>query len=282
MDIKCIAIDLDGTLLNSKKEIDQETIDALLAAQQKGISIAIATGRSKGSIEFVSRPLHLYEGKNFVVGVNGQIIYDFENKEYFVDKVFDGHDAKIMMNLGKEMGFEVTVCCGYDAYRFSPMLWRIKESLMQAYQGRLQDYGLRQMKRQYIEVFDVNQWIDKDINKFVFRQSKAYFRKNIDLIRSRLPEYDVLMVGPNWIEVMPKGVSKASGLAYVANLLDIKAENFMAFGDAENDLEMFKYVGYPIAMGNGMQCLKDIAYAVTDTNEKNGIAKAVHKYILDK
>lgn len=280
MDIKLIALDLDGTLLNDQKEIDQPTIDALLKAQEKGISIAIATGRSKGSIEFVSQPLHLYDGNNFVVGVNGQIIYDFANKEYFVDKVFDGYDAQKCMELGEKMGFEVTVCCGHDAYRYAPKAWRVPDSNELMYEGAYADFGLKPFKRNTYDVFEVDEWIDKDVNKFVFRQSKEFFLENIETIRKCLPDYDVLMVGSTWIEVMPKGVSKASGLAYVANLLGINAKNIMAFGDAENDIDMFNYVGYPIAMGNAMDNVKDIAYDVTDTNISNGIAKAIEKYIL--
>ena len=80
MAIKLIALDLDGTLLTSKKTIDEETKKRLLEVQKMGISIAIATGRDKGGIDFVSKPLHLEEGKNFVAGVNGQIIYDFAKK----------------------------------------------------------------------------------------------------------------------------------------------------------------------------------------------------------
>ena len=280
MDIKLIALDLDGTLLNDDKVIDQETIDALLKAQEKGISIAIATGRSKGSIEFVSQPLQLYHGKNFVVGVNGQIIYDFANKEYFVDKVFDGHDAKKCMELGEKLNFEVTVCCGHDAYRYAPTSWRVKDSEELIYEGAYADFGLKPFKKNTIDVFDADEWIDKDVNKFVFRQSAEFFEQHIDQIRQALPDYDVLVVGKTWIEVMPKGVTKASGLAYVANLLNIKPENIMAFGDAENDIAMFEYVGYPIAMGNAMDNVKEKAYAVTDTNTNNGIAKAVEKYIL--
>ena len=71
-----------------------------------GISIVIATGRDKGGIDFVSEPLELAtRGKNFVAGVNGQIIYDFYHKEYSVDKVFNGQDAKKVNAFSKKMKF---------------------------------------------------------------------------------------------------------------------------------------------------------------------------------
>lgn len=95
MAIKLIALDLDGTLLTTQKTIDEETKKRLIKAQEMGISITIATGRDKGGIDFVYEPLELeHRGNNFVAGVNGQIIYDFHKKEYYVDKVLDGKDAK--------------------------------------------------------------------------------------------------------------------------------------------------------------------------------------------
>ena len=117
MAIKLIALDLDGTLLTTQKTIDEETKKRLIKAQEMGISITIATGRDKGGIDFVYEPLELeHRGDNFVAGVNGQIIYDFHKKEYYVDKVLDGNDAKKVMALGMKYNFEVISCCGYDFY----------------------------------------------------------------------------------------------------------------------------------------------------------------------
>ena len=70
----------------------------------------------------------------------------------------------------------------------------------------------------------------------------------------------MLEVGPAWIEVMPKGVSKASALLRIGKKLGISTEEMMAFGDAENDMEMIKTVKYGIAMGNAMDSLKQAAW----------------------
>ena len=135
MAIKLIALDLDGTLLTSKKTIDEETKKRLLEVQKMGISIAIATGRDKGGIDFVSKPLHLEEGKNFVAGVNGQIIYDFAKKEYYVDGVFGAEDAKNVMRLGKKYDFEVISCCGYDNYDFISKKLKARQTTLFTYSG---------------------------------------------------------------------------------------------------------------------------------------------------
>ena len=280
MAIKLIALDLDGTLLTSKKTIDEETKKRLLEVQKMGISIAIATGRDKGGIDFVSKPLHLEEGKNFVAGVNGQIIYDFAKKEYYVDGVFGAEDAKNVMRLGKKYDFEVISCCGYDNYDFISKKLKAKKKIRSLLFGAPMDYGFNQGKRRFLPIQDCEYEITQDINKFVLIQTAAYFKKHLNSIRRELSDYDILEVGPAWIEIMPKGVSKGSALLKIGKENHISPDEMMAFGDAENDLTMFQSVRYGIAMGNAMESLKRYAYDVTDTNDQMGIAKALDKYIF--
>lgn len=282
MAIKLIALDLDGTLLTSEKTIDPITKQKLFEAMDHGISIVIATGRDKGGIDFVSEPLELASrGNNFVAGVNGQIIYDFHHKEYFVDQVFDGKDATRVMNLAKKMNFECISCCGYDHYDYIKPSLKLMKKIRSMIKGRPMDYGFQQGKRRFLSVHHDYE-ITSDVNKFVLIQSAPYFKKHLDTIRKELHDFDVLAVGPAWVEIMPKGVSKGSALLHIGKRYDIKPEEMMAFGDAENDKSMFEVVKYGIAMGNAMDCLKEIAYDVTDTNENSGIAKAIDRYVFQK
>lgn len=283
MTIKLIALDLDGTLLTSQKTIDEETKKRLLMAQDRGISIVIATGRDKGGIDFVSEPLQLAtRGKNYVAGVNGQIIYDFHHKEYSVDTVFDGKDATRVMKLAEKMNFEVISCCGYDHYDYVKPFLKFLKKARSIIKGKPMDYGFQQGKRRFIPVKNSNYQITSDVNKFVLIQTASYFKKHLSEIREELKDFEILAVGPAWIEIMPKGVSKGNALLKIGKEHGILPEEMMAFGDAENDLSMFQAVKYGIAMGNAMDTLKEIAYDVTDTNENCGIAKALDKYIFEK
>lgn len=283
MAIKLIALDLDGTLLTSQKTIDEVTKAKLIEASRRGISITIATGRDKGGIDFVYEPLELeHRGNNFVAGVNGQIIYDFHKKEYFVDKVLNGDDAKKVMKLGMKYNFEVISCCGYDFYDLISKRLKSLKKMRSLVLGQPMDYGFNQGKRNFIPLSDPNYEITQDVNKFVLIQTASYFKKHLSHLRKELSEYDILEVGPAWIEVMPKGVSKASALLRIGETLGITTDEMMAFGDAENDMEMIKTVKYGIAMGNAMDSLKSIAYDVTDTNDNMGIAKALDKYLYQE
>lgn len=281
--IKLIAMDLDGTLLRDDKTIDNQTRQRLLDAQDRGIIIVIATGRDKGGIDFVYEPLELEtRGNNYVAGVNGQIIYSFKEKEYFVDKVLNGDDAKKIMRVAKKYNCEAISCCGYDHYDLiSPMLKFLKK-MRNLLHGKPMDYGMNQGKRNFIEIHDAEYEITQDINKVILIQTPNFFLKNLDKIRKELPEYELLKVGSAWIEVMPKGVNKGSAILQIAKDNGIKPEEILCFGDAENDLSMMHQIPHGIAMGNAMDIVKKAAFEVCDTNMNAGIAKTLDKYIFKR
>ena len=87
-----------------------------------------------------------------------------------------------------------------------------------------------------------------------------------------------MIVGPRWLEIMKKGISKGKGVLKVAQRLGISRDEIMCFGDAENDLSMIECVKYGIAMGNAMENVKAAAYYVTDTNMQQGITKAIEHF----
>ena len=82
-------------------------------------------------------------------------------------------------------------------------------------------------------------------------------------------------------EAMPKGVTKAFALELLAQRLEINPEEIMALGDANNDIEMLQFAGLGIAMGNASNHVKNLADYVTDSNEENGVATAIAKFILE-
>lgn len=281
MSIKLIALDLDGTLLTSQKTIDEETKKRLIECQKRGIIITIATGRDKGGIDFVYEPLQLeHLGNNYVAGVNGQIIYNFKEKEYFVDDVFSGQDANKIMALGEKYNFEVISCCGYDNYDFISRRLKFLKKMRSMIVGQPMDYGFNQGKRNFIPIHSKDYKITKDINKFVLIQTSSFFKKHLPHLREELKDYEILAVGAAWIEIMPKNVSKGKALIRIGKENGITTDEMMAFGDAENDLTMIETVKYGIAMGNAMSSVKVIAYDVCDTNDNMGIAKTLDKYIL--
>lgn len=277
MAVKLLAFDLDGTLLKEDKTIDPRTADSIQRAMDAGIHIAIASGRDKNGCAFVYEPLKLDQGENFLALVNGQIIYDFKNREYDLDHVLTPEDGLKIQEVCRKYGIEGIFCCGYDFYSYVSTAGRIRKNLKRVIFGKPQDYGLAagSDKRNFINLKPEPYVFSQDINKVCMVRTPRFFEKNMDQLREDLKDYDLLLVGKNWLEVMPKGVSKASALEAIAKKLGFTMNEVMAFGDAENDIEMLKRAGIGVAMKNGMKTAKESADLVTDSNENNGIGKVI-------
>lgn len=280
--IRLIATDLDGTLLRDDKTIDEKTKERLIQAQKQGIIIVIATGRHKSGIDFVTKPLQLEQhGNNYVAGINGEIIYSYKNKEYFVDQVLCDKDAQIIRRTVKRFSCEAIYFCGYDMYDQISWWLKIKKLLYSLLFRKPADYGLKGAKHNFIELHKEHTFT-QDINKVVFTQTKRFFDKHLEEMRKELCDYDLLKVGPGWIELMPKGVNKASAILKIAEANGISKEEILCFGDAENDLSMMQQIPHSIAMGNAMNIVKEAAFDICDSNMEAGIAKALDKYIFQK
>ena len=278
--IECIAMDMDGTLLQDDQTMDPITMKSLLKAQAQGIMIILATGRDKGGVDFVSEALHLEEGNHYIAGVNGQIIYSFAKKEYWVDDVLGEKDAQVILHTAKKYGCEAICFCGYDLYDYVPLRMKLIKKASGLFKGVSRDYGLKQGKRNFIHIDNPDYEITQDINKCIYIQTAPFFQRHLEQMRSELSAYDLVCVGPTWIEVMPKGVSKGSAILRIAAENKITKENILCFGDAENDLSMMELIPHSIAMGNAMDIVKQKAWQVTDTNMNHGIAKALERYVF--
>ena len=279
--IKIIAFYLYGTLLTSQKTIDPRTMAAIEKAKQAGMHIVIASGRDKNGCRFVYEPLGLEQGPHFLALVNGQILYDFEKKEYDLDDVLLPEDGLKIQEVCRKYNVEGIFCCGYDFYSYISRLGRIKKTVKTIVRGEPADYGLKAgaSHRNFIDLPYKDIILTQDINKVCLVHSASFFDKNLDNLKADLKDYDVLLVGPEWLEIMPKGVSKASALDKIARKLGYTMENVMAFGDAENDVEMLAKAGIGVAMGNAMDTAKAAANVVTKTNDENGIGEVIDKLL---
>ena len=118
-------------------------------------------------------------------------------------------------------------------------------------------------------------------NKVVVAIDEAYLNERIKEIPASFYErFEIIKTRNNLLEFMPKGITKAYGISLLAKDLGIRAEEIMTLGDEENDLPMIEYAGLGVAMANAIPLVKEAADVVTDTNDQDGVAKAVEKYIL--
>lgn len=272
MSYKLVAIDMDGTLLNSKGSISDRTRQAIYDASKKGVYIVLATGRILKSA--VNHAIELNLNRP-IISSNGAVIVD-ENQNIIYQKPMKSQSVKKITEIGESENIYFHF---YDDDSFYSNIYI--EEVLNFYNSEESKKNGNEIK---FNVFDdVNEIIrNKDINvyKFLFLDDD---RSKLDKLKVRLKDIQDISICSSWgnnLEVMDRDVSKGNGLKYLCNKLNISAENVIAIGDNENDISMLKYAGLGVAMGNGVEKAKSISDLITSTNDEDGVAKVIEKYIL--
>lgn len=266
--IRLIASDVDGTLFDDRKRIPPENVQAILEAQQKGIIFAIASGRFP---EFVRAMMLDYGITCPVIGTNGGRIVD-ENLQLLSSHFMDRDAGLAVIHTLEENNQR-------DYFIFTDdSICHIEEEGLPFIQ---RSYGTR-----FIELGIHCAWGKAEIlrraeagklQKFLILGSEPLVSLRNQL--SAIPNIDITQSSPNNLEVMPRGISKAYGLQFLAAHYSIPMNQVMALGDEENDIPMLQVAGYPVAMGNGSQAAKSVASFVTISNNDAGLAYAIKHFI---
>jgi 5-amino-6-(5-phospho-D-ribitylamino)uracil phosphatase len=240
--IKLIALDMDGTLLNSKGDIPEENRAAIKEAKEKGIEVILSTGRSRLTAGDHADSLEL---NSYLITVNGSEIFGPDGESILRAPV-DSNVMEWMWNLSQthKTNFWATSC---ERVWMNEMPENIHDHEWLKFGFDISDDAIREL-------------IQKEL------QSKG----NLEITNSSLTN----------IEVNALGINKAKGILKVTELLDISMENVMAMGDSLNDIAMIKESGWGVAMGNAQDIVKETADAVTGTNDEAGVAQAIRKWAL--
>lgn len=271
-DIRLIAIDMDGTLLNNKKEIPKEEKEALQYAEKLGIKVVLCTGRPYFGALPLYEKLELEKEKGYLILNNGCSVYEtanFELMDYFevtgdemqyLYEISGKFDVDLTLTTEKhfyfvgEEGEEPNEKTVFDSTQVYTPLTRIdiREAL------KCRETVFKAMFTGYPENVDkLEEYLTDEMRKkFNFVRSQAYI-----------------------LEALPLGANKGEGIKRLIRKLGIDRNQVMGIGDAENDIEMLEYVGHSVAMGNSSEKIKRISRYVTDTNENSGVSKIIYKLV---
>ena len=267
--IKLIAIDMDGTLLNSKKELLEETKQYFKNFHNKNTEtlLVLCTGRPETGIRPYLKDLGYLEENHYIISQNGASIYESQTGKRVMDAFIDSTAIQKWIELGKKHGISV-MGAGVDYYYSfdeDPTEWM--EFDVKLVSGKLKRIPTKESLN--IDFYKILLMGDEEqLNEFETFIPQEW-RDEFYVVRSQ--KY--------LVEVLTKGVNKAFGLEKLAQKLNIQPSEIAAIGDAANDIEMLEYAGLAIAMGNASEEVKAIADIVTDTNENNGVIKAIDKLI---
>lgn len=273
LNVQMIGLDLDGTLLDSRKQLTQFTAEMLRQAAEKGINIVVATGRPLAGIP---KELREFPGIRYAVTANGSRIVDMETGETLYEQLIEVETAKKILDL---FG-------GYDTLRevyfdgvghakkedLDRIDWYMEDPFMAEYIVRTRKRVANVEEHLVLE----NRGVDKV--QALFRDTKD--RDAAREILEAWKEVEVTGSLANNLEATAKGVDKGNSLLRLAERLAIPLERLLVFGDGENDKRMIQMAGVGVAMGNGLEEVKKVADYLTDSNDADGIGKFLQKYVL--
>lgn len=265
---KVLALDIDGTLARNDRTISDNTRQTLLQAQQQGTRIVIASGRPAFGIRPLADELQLAQYGGFVLAYNGAEIYDWQSGEALYQKPLSKDIIPVIYDKCSTAGLDVMTYCGSEI---------ITESASN-------QYIQLSSKRNGMKIRSVSSFlegIDYPIFKCMIVGEPSQLAQFEPLLNSYLSGKAIAYRSESfYLEVVPLGIDKASCLEVILSHLSLTADSLIACGDGYNDISMIRFAGLGVAMENANEQVKKSADYITLSNEADGVAAVVRKFIL--
>ncbi len=266
MKYKLIALDVDGTLFNSKREVTQPVMAAIEAAKAKGVSVTISTGRGFQSAKPVA---DLIGAGPYVINYGGAQISNAKSGEIVSISTLPAALLKEAIELARSLGLHIHVydhdgVFYYDTENEWSRLYAERSLLTGKAAGDLLQ----------------NEW---DTPKALCVGDPAAIKRAITAFTDHFGErLRISTSDARYLEINAPGTNKAVALKKLEELLDIKREEIIAVGDDLIDLEMIAYAGLGVCMANGADAVKAVADYIAPGNDEDGVAHVIEKFILNE
>jgi Cof subfamily protein (haloacid dehalogenase superfamily) len=274
--IKAILLDIDGTLTNDDKVITPRTRDALLKAQEKGVVLVLASGRTATGLSTYAATLDLANHNGVLVCYNGAKSLNCQTGQVYFEQSLTVDQGKRVLEHMKK--FDVAPVIDHEEYMYvndafftierDGKPWHIIE-----YEGHSNNYLLCEKR-------DLAATAEWPINKILTAGQPEYLQEVWQEMQAPFEgELSAMFTAPHYFEFTPLGVDKVRALKDTFDVLGIDQSEVMSFGDAQNDLTMIKWAQIGVAMGNAVDEVKAQADYVTGDNNSDGIADALERLV---
>lgn len=267
--VTLVISDLDGTLLDSNKNVSERTKKAIQALKQRGILFGIASGRPVESGIVLSKNWGLDKDISFLIGMNGGVLYDVRRDEKDTFAWINGDTVLDIIHKFRSipyLHFEVMV--GNERY----VEWSTPETLANA-----DLYGEEEI------IVDFEDFLkDRRVHKLIIRSAPEQ-QKDVAALANKLniPGVAHFSTSPILYEYVNPDINKGFGLQKACDHFGLNLENVVAFGDENNDVEMMMLAGQGVCMNNGKPAAKIAANVVSDyTNDEDAVARYIEEVIL--
>ncbi|MFV0254678.1 MAG: Cof-type HAD-IIB family hydrolase [Erysipelotrichaceae bacterium] len=293
MKIKAIVTDMDCTLLNKEHEISERNKKALIEAQQKGIKVVLASGRSYDHIYDKALDLELDKYGGYIICDNGGGYSKVADNKKEVVVTFGEDEGRELFNFVKDYQVEIMVIVDGKIYLHIPDIYGDFTELLPEQKKYIEshpwfksaneeivDYTNKHFE-EYHDLQNANQLPKKFTKMAMCSYDINRLRKvQTELIKKFEGKYNTIFCSPEWLEVNPRLATKGKMLRKVAAMMDVELDEIMVFGDSENDASMFRIVKNSVAVANAMDVIHKLASDHTDHHDDDGVANYLYKTVL--
>ena len=267
--IKLIAIDVDGTLLNSKHELTHLNKEWIKIASDKGIIIVLASGRPVSGLVNVFKQLEIDSSKHYLLGFNGAVIERASDYSVMFERTLDIDLAKSILKHLRQ-------------FPLTTILSRKNDIIVEDENGYNVQGEANMNNMNLVVVESLLDYLDYQPNKILISGESALIDQYKEAIQAPfLGMVDFVKSAPFYFEIIVKDTNKGSSVEYLAQSLGIKQSEVMTIGDNYNDLSMIEYAGLGVAMGQADDYIKSRAQFISLSNEEDGVAFAI-KNVIEK
>lgn len=284
--IKLLALDLDGTLLNSRGKIPEENLLAIQKAEEIGVLVTIATGRRFRDALPVGLELNLNAP---LICHNGALLKYAETLENVAVSLIPNETLYEILRVGGEFGADAMLSCDphgkgilyYDRVSDENLPLQSYIRWSKTLHGADAEKSIQHVPN-LEDILEENETVHVSFSGAcapMLRLQKVLeteLKTSANILATRYPHLDFTL-----LDILPADASKGIGVEKLALINNLSAENVMVIGDNFNDLEMLEYAGTPVVMGNASpELLENEKFETTLSNDENGVALAIERFIL--
>lgn len=267
MKYKLLVLDLDGTLTNSKKEMSARTKETLIKAQERGITIVLASGRPTYGIVPLAEELELAKYGGYILSFNGGTIINWKTKEVIHESVISSEKLPLLHDIAVQNDVEII------SYQNENIISEAPENEYVKYEAFLNKMSIKEVKSfsEAIQFPVPKCLIVGNPEKLIQleKEMNGIFGYEMSIYRSE----------PFFLELMPSNIDKAQSLQKLLLYTGNTREEMIACGDGFNDLSMIKFAGMGVAMANAQPAVKEASDFITLSNEEDGVAHVVELFL---
>ncbi|HIZ46461.1 MAG TPA: Cof-type HAD-IIB family hydrolase [Candidatus Olsenella pullistercoris] len=271
MNYQLIALDMDGTLLDTAKRVRQSSVDAIERALAAGRDVAICSGRCPAMVERHRADL---PGVRYAICSSGATLYDLEERRVLSARSFDPSLVALLRELSAGLDFTPDAFSGRDFFYDASVLDAMDAYGVSEYESLFREAG-QPVPDVWERALVEGTRVEKVDLHFSNHADRTAMIERVQGLPLELANSDSLT-----LEVSPAGVNKGVGLSGLADILGVPIEGTIAVGDSDNDLPMLRVAGLAVAMGNANERVRAAADVTVADNDHDGVADAIERLLL--